>query len=230
MQPWFRLSRTALALLFATRLAAQETTTQQPVVTPPVTPSETDLDLRKLPRSGPWKPGDPVREVPDLLQSEPGRTRRVTAGSLTLIASGSTFAVQSTRGADLAGPVAFESLWREGRCALPSAHTLSVLYDESARRWLLARWASLTPGSAFHYCIAVSRTSDPVAGGWLLYDFALPMYRADVSLEKTANLYSLSIGLGGAQTVFAFDRARMLEGAPAAYTRMPPLQEQSRNR
>ena len=222
----FPLPGVALAVL----LAAGAVAAQQPIVTPPVTPSETDQDLRKLPRSQPWKPGDPVREVPDLRQSEPGRTRRVTAGSLTFIAADGTFAIENAQGIALAGPVAFESLWREGRCSTPATQALAILRDEPAQRWLLGRWAPLTPGSGFHYCVALSRTSDPVSGGWFLYDFALPMYRADASIEITHDAYALAIGLGGAQTVFAFDRTRMLEGAPAAHTRMPSPHDGPRNR
>ncbi|HEV7240122.1 MAG TPA: hypothetical protein VGQ36_12860 [Thermoanaerobaculia bacterium] len=220
----------AIVLLFATNLLiAQERKPAQPNVTPPITPKESDQDLRKLPLSKPWKPGDPVREMPDLRQSG-SEPRRVTGGPHTLIVVNGTFTVQSTRNVDPEGPFAFESLWTEDRCAASSTQELRVLYDERAKRWLLGRWASLAPDSAFHYCVALSRTSDPVSGGWFLYDYPLPMYRAGSSIDATGDIYSLAIDLGGARVVFAFDRSRMLEGAPAAYTRMPPLQESPRNR
>src|SRR4051812_48277269 len=65
-------TRIALALLLlASTLLSQEQKPSKPNVTPPVTPKGTDQDLRDLPHSQPWKPGDPVREVPDLKQSDP---------------------------------------------------------------------------------------------------------------------------------------------------------------
>jgi hypothetical protein len=49
-----------------------------------------------------------------------------------------------------------------------------VIYDPLADRWILTHFAfavdlSGTPVPPFFQCIAVSKTSDPVAGGWWLY-------------------------------------------------------------
>jgi hypothetical protein len=51
-----------------------------------------------------------------------------------------------------------------------------VVYDQFADRWYLTNFAFATSGSPnftpvapFYQCIAVSKTSDPVAGGWWLY-------------------------------------------------------------
>jgi Fibronectin type III domain len=49
-----------------------------------------------------------------------------------------------------------------------------VLYDQLANRWILTNFAfgfdkSGKPTSPFYQCIAVSKTGDPVAGGWWLY-------------------------------------------------------------
>jgi hypothetical protein len=48
-----------------------------------------------------------------------------------------------------------------------------VLYDQLADRWILTHFAFATiggdPVSPFYECIAASKTSDPVAGGWWLY-------------------------------------------------------------
>ncbi|MBW8878513.1 MAG: S-layer homology domain-containing protein [Acidobacteria bacterium] len=52
-----------------------------------------------------------------------------------------------------------------------------VLHDGLADRWILTHLAFATSGSAklspFYQCIAVSRTSDPVTGGW--YGYAIRM-------------------------------------------------------
>ncbi len=48
-----------------------------------------------------------------------------------------------------------------------------VLHDGLADRWILTNFAFATPGGTpvapFYQCIAVSKTSDPVSGGWWLY-------------------------------------------------------------
>jgi hypothetical protein len=48
-----------------------------------------------------------------------------------------------------------------------------VLYDQLADRWILTHFAfaiqANKPASPFYECIAVSKTSDPIAGGWWLY-------------------------------------------------------------
>jgi hypothetical protein len=45
-----------------------------------------------------------------------------------------------------------------------------VFYDHLANRWVVSDFAFPTfPGTSFYQCIGVSKTSDPVAGGWWLY-------------------------------------------------------------
>ena len=58
-------------------------------------------------------------------------------------------------------------------CNGDSAGDPIVLYDQQANRWILTNFAFATSGHTplppFYQCIAVSKTSDPVAGGWWLY-------------------------------------------------------------
>ncbi len=260
-------ARIALALLLATGamaspLLAGKQQPPQPTVQPPVPPKEIGKDLRKLPPSETPKPGETVREVPDLKRTEmpskrgpaipevlagdlrrlpalapwpPGRSVQVVrpegpgAQRYALHGADGAFAVHETSGALAAGPFTFESIWREahdaGACQAGSDQPLTVRYDQRAGRWLLSRWARPAPGSAFHLCAALSRTSDPIAGGWYLYDLVLPMYRAGTALETGAKNYSLVIDLGGAPILFTFDRTRMLAGDPVELTRtLPDLQ------
>jgi hypothetical protein len=49
--------------------AAQGAPQQPPIVRAPVTPGVMPKDLRNLPPSELWKPGDPIRNMPDLKES-----------------------------------------------------------------------------------------------------------------------------------------------------------------
>lgn|GEM_PF-6052317 len=179
----------------------------------PVKPEVLAGDLRRLPALGPWPLGAPVRIV---------RPEGSAAGSRALHVADGAFAVHEAVGALLAGPFTFESLWRgSAACREGSDQPLAVRYDRT-ERWLLSRWARPAPGSSFHLCVALTRTSDPVAGGWYLYDLRLPMFRAGTALEPGAKAYSLVIDVGGAQVRFDFDRARMLAGAPVELIRTLP--------
>jgi hypothetical protein len=44
-----------------------------------------------------------------------------------------------------------------------------VVYDPLADRWILSHLGFSSLSGPFYECIAVSKTSDPVAGGWYLY-------------------------------------------------------------
>ena len=44
-----------------------------------------------------------------------------------------------------------------------------VLYDPLADRWILSHFAFGSTSGPFYQCIAASKTSDPVSGGWWLY-------------------------------------------------------------
>jgi hypothetical protein len=52
-----------------------------------------------------------------------------------------------------------------------------VVYDQLNDRWILSHFAFTVSGNnpiaPFYQCIAVSKTSDPVAGGWWLYSFRM---------------------------------------------------------
>ena len=106
-----------------------------------------------------------------------------------------------------------------------------VFYDQLADRWVITDFAS--PGSApFYECIGVSRTGDPVAGGWYLYalqtDPANPMHFGDYPKFGLWNnpqpggayYYTVNLFLFPAETLdgvraFALDRGSMLTGGVA---------------
>ncbi len=97
-----------------------------------------------------------------------------------------------------------------------------VLYDPLADRWLISQFC--TDGPPFHQVIAISQTGDPT-GAFYLYDFTMPndkfndyphfgvwpdgYYMSDNQFNAAGTAF---LGAG----LFAFDRAKMLVGDPAA--------------
>src|SRR5712692_1496050 len=87
----------------------------------------------------------------------------------------STFAIYSKTGTQLAA-FTENSLWAGAGtpCDGDSQGDPVVVYDPIADRWILTNFAfgvdiHSNPVSPFYQCIAVSKTSDPVSGGWFLY-------------------------------------------------------------
>ena len=140
-----------------------------------------------------------------------------------------------TGGAPLAA-FTFASLWSGAGTGTPcdTSHNgdPTVIYDQMAKRWIVAdfSWTNIQNGP-YYECIAVSKNSNPVTGGWWLY-----AYRADDiahpwlpdypkmgiwpdGLYMTTNMFDcLNAGCSSASykevRVYAFDRADMYAGAP----------------
>src|SRR5581483_45308 len=102
-----------------------------------------------------------------------------------------------------------------------------VFYDHLADRWVVSDFAfPAFPGTSFYQCVGVSKTSDPVSGGWYLYavqvDPANPSYLGDYpkfglwpdGYYMTMNEFSNNTTFNGAR-VYALDRKSMVQGLPA---------------
>jgi hypothetical protein len=113
-----------------------------------------------------------------------------------------------------------------------------VLYDQFADRWILSHFAFAVSGgnpvSPFYQCIAASKTSDPVAGGWWLYPIRMDPGGTNLPPVGALNDYPkfgiwpdcLYMASNEFQfpseafigTAFAsFSRADMYSGAPLTY-------------
>jgi hypothetical protein len=135
------------------------------------------------------------------------------------------FAIYDKAGALLAGPVAINSLWAGfgGPCETTNNGDPVVRYDHLADRWVLSQFA--LPANNFRQCFAVSRTPDPVAGGWFLYDFPMvdaagqPVFPDYPKIGVWPDAYYMGTQRGfpnGGLDVWAFERTRMIAGQPAA--------------
>jgi len=147
----------------------------------------------------------------------------------------SSFKVFDKNGNTLAGPTTYNSLFAPlvgTPCSGFNDGDPYVLYDPVADRWLVSDFAFPSfPGASFYQCIAVSKTSSPVTGGWFLYalqvDPGNPTFLGDYpkfgfwNNPQPGGAYFLTMNLFSSPTTFngvrayALDRASMLAGGPA---------------
>ncbi len=138
--------------------------------------------------------------------------------------------IYSKAGTQLAA-FTFNSLWSTAGTGTPCDTTNrgdpTVVYDPQGGRWIVADFAFSGDGTAppFFECIAVSKTSDPVAGGWFLYAFrtddAAHPFFADYpkmgiwpdGLYMTANMFDSSLNFAEVR-VWAFNRTDLESGGP----------------
>jgi hypothetical protein len=102
----------------------------------------------------------------------------------------------------------------------------TVIYDPLADRWLVSDFAFTGAGDVppFYHCVAVSKTGDPVVGGWYLYairaDDATHPWFPDYpkvglwpdGLYMTANMFD--VNTYKEVRVWAFNRADLEAGVP----------------
>ncbi len=151
----------------------------------------------------------------------------------------SSIGIYSKAGSQQAA-MTFNTLWSGAGTGTPcdtsNQGDPTVVYDPNADRWFLAdfSWSNLNTGP-YYECIAVSKTGDPVAGGWYLYairaDDALRPYLPDYpkmgiwpdGLYMGVNMFCEAVptascpGAASYQGVrcYAFDRVAMEAGGSA---------------
>lgn len=86
-----------------------------------------------------------------------------------------------------------------------------VLYDHLADRWLLCEFTR-TPVNAVH--VYVSKTPDPVIGGWHHYRFDTPTFPDYPKFGVWPDAYYMTSNESDGPAVYALDRAKMLAGTP----------------
>ena len=127
---------------------------------------------------------------------------------------GAVFAVYDTATGSLAaGPGMLDTLWQgAGACAEGWGHP-GVVHDSGADRWVLSEL-----GAGNHLCVYVSKTADPVTGGWYAYDFELPKFPDFARIGVWVDGYSVTTN-EDLPTIYALERQAMLSGASARWQR-----------
>jgi len=128
--------------------------------------------------------------------------------------AGSVFSIYNKSGGLISGPTVLSTLWTSGGACASGSGDPIVLYDTLAQRWLMSEFAS----SGNHLCVYISQTSDPVAGGWFLYDFNVPQFPDYPKYAVWPDAYYVSSNEFN-PAAYALDRNRMLNGLPATYQR-----------
>ncbi|MDZ4278419.1 MAG: hypothetical protein U1B78_04710, partial [Dehalococcoidia bacterium] len=138
----------------------------------------------------------------------------------------SRFQIFDKLGTSLAGPTNINQPWvaagLNNTCAQRNDGDPVVLYDHLADRWMISQFAVpngfATPPT--FQCIAISRTPNPVTGGWYLYEFQFTFGHDYPKMAVWPDAYYLSSQRGypgGSLNAVAFDRANMLNGNPATF-------------
>ena len=126
-----------------------------------------------------------------------------------------TLTVYDKAGTKLSGPTAFSSMAPAGdSCGTKSNGDPLILFDRLANRWFLLEMGG-TSGTP-KMCVYISKTENPVSGGWWFYAFATPVLNDYPHCGAWTNAYLCTDNEGGANVVaYAYDRANMLNGATA---------------
>ncbi|HEY8187706.1 MAG TPA: hypothetical protein VIF64_16665, partial [Pyrinomonadaceae bacterium] len=145
----------------------------------------------------------------------------------------SSIRVHDKSGNVLAGPVTYNSFFSALGTSTPCGNNQNqgdgiVFYDHIADRWVVSDFAfPAFPGTSFYQCIGVSKTSDPVAGGYWLYAVQVDPSNTNFigdypkfglwpdAYYMTVNLFSNNTTFNGVR-VYALNRNAMINGGPAS--------------
>lgn len=138
--------------------------------------------------------------------------------------SGAVFQIFDKSGNTLVGSTRLGSLAPlDSRCAAPGSGDPIVLYDPLANRWLMSEIAGRIDGQPDFLCVYISKTSNPVSGGWWTYAFETPSFPDYPHYAVWPDAYYVGVNEAPngtpAAAAYALDRKKMLLGKPATSLR-----------
>jgi hypothetical protein len=122
-------------------------------------------------------------------------------------------ALDKATGTNVGPPFHLHTLGPGGNCSVGWGDPI-VLYDHLADRWLLSEFSGL----ANSICVYISRTSDPILGGWYRYEFPTPDFPDYPKYAVWPDAYYVTTN-ESSPAVYALDRRKMLQGLPATAQR-----------
>lgn len=124
--------------------------------------------------------------------------------------SGSSFTIHDkSDGSIIAGPTTLDTLG-QNECADGLGDPV-VLYDEQADRWLLSEFSR----AGNKLCVYISRSADPVTGGYFQYSFEAPSFPDYPKYGAWPDAYYVTSNENPDPAIYALERSKMLAGAPA---------------
>jgi hypothetical protein len=88
-----------------------------------------------------------------------------------------------------------------------------ILYDALEERWFLSEF-----GSGNSFCVLISQTDDPIAGGWFEYNFTTPSFPDYPKYGVWGDAYYVTAN-ENSPSVYALEKPAMLVGAAARSVR-----------
>jgi hypothetical protein len=128
--------------------------------------------------------------------------------------SGTSVLVMDKNGLPLAAPFTLDTLAMGAPPCFAGLGDTVVAYDALADRWLLSELSNV----ASALCVYVSKTPNPLSGGWWLYPFPTPEFPDYPKYSVWPDAYYVTTNESG-PAAYALDRVRMLQGQPATFQR-----------
>lgn len=126
------------------------------------------------------------------------------------MSNGTSYTVYNkATGAVIAGPFLLSDLGGMGVNGLGDP---IVLYDQLAKRWLLAEFSN-NPNGVHVY---ISKTTDPVSGGWFHYQFKTNLFPDYPKFGVWSDGYYFTSNESTGPAVYALERTKMLAGDATA--------------
>jgi hypothetical protein len=137
---------------------------------------------------------------------------------------GTTFKIWDKRGGVLVNETLLGTLAPpDSRCQIGTGDPI-VLYDPFANRWLMSEIAARVDGQPDFLCVYISKSGNPVTGGWWTYAFQTPGFPDYPHYAVWPDAYYVGVNEetsleGPVASAYALDRKKMLQGQPATSLR-----------
>jgi len=129
--------------------------------------------------------------------------------------AGSVFSIfDKVTGGKVAGPTAMSNLGVD-KCKAAAGDPI-VFYDEKAERYVMTEFSNEAGRSL---CIYVSKTDNPVSGGWYSYEFQAPEFPDYPKFGRWGDSYFVGTNESAGPGIYALERSKMLSGQTARMQR-----------